>query len=55
MRRETHAVRESLHRSGRWLDVVGYALLADEWPATPGTHPSEIRATTAPPSGSVER
>ena len=34
LRRETHAVRESLHRSGRWLDVVGYALLADEWPAT---------------------
>jgi RimJ/RimL family protein N-acetyltransferase len=31
MRRETHAVRESLHRSGRWLDTVGYALLADEW------------------------
>jgi RimJ/RimL family protein N-acetyltransferase len=34
MRREAHAVRESLHRSGRWLDVVGYALLADEWPGT---------------------
>lgn len=32
MRRELHAVRESLHRSGRWLDVVGYAVLADEWP-----------------------
>jgi RimJ/RimL family protein N-acetyltransferase len=31
MRREIHAVRESLHRSGRWLDTVGYALLADEW------------------------
>jgi RimJ/RimL family protein N-acetyltransferase len=31
MRRETHALRESLHRSGRWLDTVGYALLADEW------------------------
>ena len=31
MRRETHAVRESLHRSGAWLDTVGYALLADEW------------------------
>jgi RimJ/RimL family protein N-acetyltransferase len=31
MRRETHAVAESLHRSGRWLDTVGYALLADEW------------------------
>lgn len=33
MRRETHAVRESLHRSGQWLDTVGYALLADEWRA----------------------
>jgi RimJ/RimL family protein N-acetyltransferase len=31
MRRELHTVRESLHRSGRWLDVVGYAVLADEW------------------------
>ena len=31
MRRETHAVAESLHRSGAWLDTVGYALLADEW------------------------
>jgi RimJ/RimL family protein N-acetyltransferase len=31
MRREVHAVRASLHRSGRWLDTVGYALLDDEW------------------------
>jgi RimJ/RimL family protein N-acetyltransferase len=31
MRRELHAVQESLHRSGRWLDTVGYAILADEW------------------------
>ena len=31
MRRETHAVGESLHRSGRWLDTVGYAVSADEW------------------------
>jgi RimJ/RimL family protein N-acetyltransferase len=31
MRRELHTVRESLHRSGRWLDGVGYALLAEEW------------------------
>ena len=30
MRREQHAVRESLHRSGHWLDTVTYALLADE-------------------------
>src|SRR3954452_4402803 len=34
MRRELHAVRESLHRSGRWLDTVGYAMLQDEWSAT---------------------
>ena len=30
MRRESHAVRGSLHRSGRWLDTVTYAFLADE-------------------------
>jgi RimJ/RimL family protein N-acetyltransferase len=31
MRREQRAVRESLHRSGRWLDTVGYAILVEEW------------------------
>ena len=31
MRREGHAVAESLHRSGQWLDTVTYAVLADEW------------------------
>ncbi len=31
MRRELHTVRESLHRSGQWLDGLGYAMLADEW------------------------
>jgi RimJ/RimL family protein N-acetyltransferase len=31
MRRETYTVRESLHRSGDWLDGMGYALLAEEW------------------------
>ena len=37
MRRELYTVRESLHRSGEWLDGMGYALLADEWaPATAG-------------------
>jgi RimJ/RimL family protein N-acetyltransferase len=30
MRREGHAVAESLHRSGRWLDTVTYAVLAEE-------------------------
>jgi RimJ/RimL family protein N-acetyltransferase len=33
MRREVHAVAESLHRSGVWLDGLGYALLAEEWRA----------------------
>jgi RimJ/RimL family protein N-acetyltransferase len=31
MRRELYAVRDSLHRSGKWLDGLGYALLVDEW------------------------
>jgi RimJ/RimL family protein N-acetyltransferase len=31
MRRETHSVRDSLHRSGQWLDGMTYALLAEEW------------------------
>ena len=31
MRREAHSVRDSLHRSGEWMDGLGYALLADEW------------------------
>jgi RimJ/RimL family protein N-acetyltransferase len=31
MRREAHTVRESLHRSGEWMDGLGYALLAEEW------------------------
>jgi RimJ/RimL family protein N-acetyltransferase len=34
MRRELHAVRESLHRSGQWLDTVGYAILKDDWSTT---------------------
>jgi len=32
MRREGHAVSESLHRSGHWLDTVTYAVLATDWP-----------------------
>ena len=35
MRREPYTVRDSLHRSGEWLDGMGYALLADEWRKTP--------------------
>lgn len=33
MRREAHTIGESLHRSGRWLDGLGYAMLAGERPA----------------------
>jgi RimJ/RimL family protein N-acetyltransferase len=33
MRRETHSVRDGLHRSKGWLDGYSYALLADEWRA----------------------
>jgi RimJ/RimL family protein N-acetyltransferase len=36
MRREAHNLRDSLHRSGDWLDGMGYALLADEWRASTG-------------------
>jgi len=36
MRRELYTLRESLHRSGEWLDGMGYALLADEWRAGAG-------------------
>jgi RimJ/RimL family protein N-acetyltransferase len=31
MRPEVHTVRESLHRSGEWMDGISYALLAEEW------------------------
>lgn len=33
MRREIHAVAESLHRDHGWVDGFGYALLAEEWRA----------------------
>jgi len=33
MRREDYAVRDSLHRSGEWLDGMRYAILVDEWHA----------------------
>jgi RimJ/RimL family protein N-acetyltransferase len=38
MRREEYTVRESLHRSGAWLDGMSYALLAEEW-QPPGEPP----------------
>jgi RimJ/RimL family protein N-acetyltransferase len=31
MRREQHTKQDSLHRDGRWLDGMMYAILADEW------------------------
>lgn len=31
MRREAHAVGESLHRDGTWRDGYSYAILAEEW------------------------
>jgi RimJ/RimL family protein N-acetyltransferase len=31
MRRETHAKHDALHRSGKWLDSLAYAILAEEW------------------------
>lgn len=33
MRREIHTIGESLHRSGEWMDGLGYAMLAEEWRA----------------------
>jgi RimJ/RimL family protein N-acetyltransferase len=36
MRREYHAVQESLHRTGEWIDGFRYAILADEWQAARG-------------------
>jgi len=33
MRRETRTVKESLLRTGAWVDGLGYAILADEWRA----------------------
>lgn len=43
MRLEAHTVRESLHRSGEWLDGVAYALLADEWSVQ---NPAQGRSAT---------
>ena len=45
MRREQHAVRDSLHRSGRWLDSLTYAILAEEWP---GRRPEGVRPPETP-------
>ncbi len=46
MRREAHAVKDSLHRTRGWLDGYEYAMLAEEWPAR------RLRPSSAPsPSG----
>ena len=45
MRRETHTLRESLHRTEGWLDGLEYALLADEWRARVGTERAAGRRT----------
>lgn len=50
MRRETHARAESLHRSGRWLDTVGYALVVDEWREL-NARAGRAGAPSRPPSG----
>jgi RimJ/RimL family protein N-acetyltransferase len=34
LRRESHNLADSLHRSRGWLDGYGYALLADQWRAS---------------------
>ena len=31
MRRESHTLRDGLHRSGQWLDGYTYGVLAEEW------------------------
>jgi RimJ/RimL family protein N-acetyltransferase len=45
MRREAHNIRDSLHRSGEWLDGFAYALLREEWrpSASSGTAASRPR------------
>jgi len=35
MRRESHNLRDGLHRTRGWLDGYQYALLVDEWPVRP--------------------
>ncbi len=52
MRREVHAVRDALHRSGRWLDTVGYALLAEELVGTGHTPSAAWRRDGAGPGPS---
>ena len=36
MRRESHTIRDGLHRTRGWLDGYQYGLLAEEWAASAG-------------------
>ncbi len=49
MRREVHTVRGSRHRSGRWLDTVGYAILEEEWRRPRRRVPERVRCPTESP------
>jgi RimJ/RimL family protein N-acetyltransferase len=40
MRREAYVVKESLHRSGEWMDGISYGLLAEEWAAARAPGPA---------------
>jgi RimJ/RimL family protein N-acetyltransferase len=40
MRRESHAIKDSLHRDRGWLDGYTYALLAEEWAPETTSRPS---------------
>lgn len=46
MRREAHVVKESLHRSGEWMDGLSYGLLAEEWTAS-GSDPAAPSSATS--------
>jgi RimJ/RimL family protein N-acetyltransferase len=48
MRREAHVVKESLHRSGAWMDGVSYGLLAEEWSGAASTTASRGRGSGLP-------
>ena len=48
MRREAYNVKDSLHRSGAWMDGMLYALLAEEWPEA-GRGPGATRRAVRTP------
>lgn len=51
MRRETWARAESLHRNGRWLDSLGYALLGEEWSRLNARADRADEPSRQPPAG----